>query len=53
MVPQFPITVFKVRLLKPHYQTGFLDLQLLGNLLFFPACFLWDDQNNFLLSAMP
>lgn len=40
MVPRFPITVSKVRLLKPRYKTGFLDLQLLGNLPFFLHVFI-------------
>lgn len=52
MVPQLPITVFKVRLHESHYKTGFLDLQSLGTFFFFPAYFYWDGQNNLLLSTL-
>lgn len=39
MVPQLPITVFKVRLHESHYKTGFLDLQSLGTFFFFLLIF--------------
>lgn len=35
MVPQLPITVFKVRLHESHYRTGFLDLQSFKTFFFF------------------